>query len=131
VKHTYVGNVSNNKKTVFDQLEQLGINVPHGDRFYSYRSTFDYKSHFDKSDLPDAGEESVWIARHATCSVSVCSNVPTFEQQKCFLNTCPQRGVHDKMQHQETIVDAVFEILKENSSEFSITSNRKTSNIKP
>jgi len=33
VKHTYVVGVYN-KKSVFDQLEQLGINVPHDDRFY-------------------------------------------------------------------------------------------------
>jgi len=33
VKHTYVGGVYNNKKTVFDQLKKLRINVPHGDRF--------------------------------------------------------------------------------------------------
>jgi len=113
VKHTYVGGVYNNKKTVFGQLEQPGINVPHEDRFYPYRSTFDYESYFDKSDLPDAGEKSVWVARHVPCSVSVCSNVPKFEQPKCFINASPQRLVHDKMQYLETIADAAFEIWKE------------------
>jgi len=95
---------------VFDQLEQLGINVPHDDRFYPYRSTFDYESYFDKSDLPDAGEKSVWVARHVPCSVSVCSNVPNFEQPKCFINTSSQRLVHDKMQYLETIAD-VFQYV--------------------
>jgi len=113
VKHIYVGDVHNNKKTVFDQLEQLGIYVPHEDRFYPYRSTFDYEIYFDKSDLPDAGEKSVWVARHVPCSVSVCSNVPNFEKPKCFINASPQRLVHDKMQYLETIADAAFEILKE------------------
>jgi len=47
------------------------------------------------------------------CSVSVCSNVPNFEQPKCFINTSPQRLVLDKMQYLETIADAAFEILKE------------------
>jgi len=114
VKHTHVGGINNNKKTVFDQLEQLGINIPHEDRFYPYRSTFDYESYFDKSDLPDAGEKLVWVMRHVLCSVSVCSNVANFEQSKCFINTSPQRLVHDKMQYLETIADAAFEILKEN-----------------
>jgi len=113
VKYTYVGGVYNNKKTAFDQLEQLGINVPPEDRFYPYRSTFDYESYFDKSDLPDAGEKSVWVARHMPCSVSVCSNVPNFEQPKCFINSSPQQLVHDKMQYLETIADAAFEVLKE------------------
>ena len=94
-------------------MEQLGINVPHEDRFYPYRSTFDYESYFDKSDFPDAGEKSVWVARHVPCSVSVCSNVPNFEQPKCFSNASPQQLVHDKMQYLKTIADAVFEILKE------------------
>jgi len=40
-----------------------------------------------ESDLPDAGEKSVWVARHVPCSVSVCSNVPNFENPKCFINT--------------------------------------------
>ena len=101
------------QKTVFDQLEQLGMNVPHDDRFYPYRSTFDYESYFDKSDLPDAGEKSVWVARHVPCSVSVCSNVSNFEQPKCFINTSPQRLVHDKTQYLETFADAAFEVLKE------------------
>jgi len=35
------------------------FNVSHEDRFYPYRSTFDYESYFDKSDLPDSGEKSV------------------------------------------------------------------------
>jgi len=113
VKHTYAGGVYNNKKTVFDQLEQLGINVPGEDRFYPYRSTFDYEGYFDKSDLPGAGEKSVWVARHVPCSVSVCSNVPNFEQPNCFINASPQRLVHDKMQYLEAIADAAFEILKE------------------
>ena len=98
---------------MFEQLEQLGINVPHEDRFYPYRSTFDYESYFDKSDLPDAGEKSVWVARHVPRSVSVCSNMPNFEQPNCFINTSLQLLVHDKMQYLETIADAAFEILKE------------------
>jgi len=131
VKHTYVGGVYNNKKTVFDQLEQLEINVPHADRFYPYRCTFDYKSYFDKRDLPDADEKSVWVARHVPCSVSICSSVPNFEQLKCFINSSPQQLVHDKMQYLETTADAAFEILKEKFQYFLINSNRKTSSIKP
>ena len=100
-------------KKLFDQWEQLGINVPHEDRFYPHRSTFDYETYFDKNDLPDAGEKSVWVARHVPCSVSVCSNAPNFEQPKCFINTSPQQLVHDKMQYLETTADAAFEILKE------------------
>jgi len=101
------------KKTVFDQLEQIGINVLHEDRFYAHRSTFDYERYFDKSDLPDAGEKSVWVARHVPCSVTVRSNVSNFEQPKCFINASPQQLVHDKMQYLETIADVAFEILKE------------------
>ena len=97
---------------MFDQLEQIGINVLHEDRFYAHRSTFDYERYFDKSDLPDAGEKSVWVARHVPCSVSVRSNVSNFEQPKCFINASPQQLVHDKMQYLETIADASFEILK-------------------
>jgi len=55
VKHTCIGGFYNNKKTVFDQLKQLRSNVPHDDRFYPYRSTFDYERYFDKNDLPDTG----------------------------------------------------------------------------
>jgi len=98
---------------VFDQLEKLGINVPHEDRFYPYRSTFDYESDFDKSDLPDNGEKLVWVACHVPSSVSICSNIPNFEQPKCFINSSPQQLVHDKMQYLETIADAAFKILKE------------------
>jgi len=55
VKRTCIGGVYSNRKTVFDQLKWLRINVPHDDRFCPYHSTFDYESYFDKNYLPDAG----------------------------------------------------------------------------
>jgi len=131
VKHTYVGGVHNNKKTVFDQLKQLRINVPHDDRFYPYRSTFDYESYFDKNDLPDTGEKSVWVARHVPCIGSVLSNVPNFEHPKCFINGSPRQLVHNKMQYLETIADSAFEILKEKFQYVLINLNGKRSSIRP
>jgi len=43
----------------------------------------------------------------------VCSNMPNFEQPKCFITTSPQHLLHDKMQYLETVADAAFEMLKE------------------
>ena len=40
------------KKTVFDELDDIGIHIKPENRFYPYRITYDIETYLDKSDLP-------------------------------------------------------------------------------
>ena len=54
-------------------------------------------------------EKLTWNAKHIPLSVSVCSNVPTFEEPKCFMSTGNSKQLVKEM------IDYLMEISQKSS----------------
>jgi len=85
VRYKYPGGIYQNPKTIYQKLHEHDVITPKHDRFYPYRSTFDYENFMDESNLPQNTDQTTWIALHRPLSVSVCSNVPGFQTPVCFI----------------------------------------------
>jgi hypothetical protein len=78
------GGVYYTAKTVFDRLEDEGIDDPEEDRYYPYRATYDIEVMLQPTDKRRS-EKLEWTSHHVLLSVSVYSNVPTHTEPVCFL----------------------------------------------
>ena len=112
VRHVYNGGVYHPPPSVFERLDDEGIVVDEGLRYYPYRATFDFECFFTGDNLPADTDHVQWVARHVPLSVSVASNVPGYEPALCFVTD----GDADKlvgcmMTRLNTISDAAFASL--------------------
>ena len=71
---------------VWDRVElETGLCIPTSLRFYPYWMTYDIESLLLKSDLPQSTTTTTYHSRHELVSVSVCTNIPGYEEPKCFI----------------------------------------------
>ena len=113
VKRKYPGKAFRCSKTVFEDLDDLGIITRNDLRFYPYRATFDYECLFSKTDLPPPTEKMSFSAVHVPCSVSVCSNLEGFEAPVCFVSEGNAlEMVEKKVAYLETIAKAAYGLLR-------------------
>lgn len=86
VKHIYPGGIYHPSKTIFEKIEDEGIEVAEDLKFSKYRATFDIEVYHKKTtNLPEKREKLEFKAQHRLLSISVASNVPCFEEPKCFV----------------------------------------------
>ena len=112
VRHEFTGGVYHTPKTIWEELEEVGIDV--AERFYPYRATYDIEVYFNKEDLPTASEKNTWIARHNLLSISVASNVPGYEDPVCYVTDGESSKVVDAMlERLENISETANAILCE------------------
>jgi hypothetical protein len=72
-------------QTVFDRLEDEGIDVLEEDRYYPYRATYDIEVMLQPTDKRRS-EKLEWTSQHVLLSVSVCSNVPVYKVPVCYIS---------------------------------------------
>ena len=112
VRHVYNGGVYHTTPSVFQRLDDEGINVVDTLRFYPYRATFDFECFFDGANLPTDSDRVQWIARHVQLSVSVASNVSGHEDAQCYVtNGDSDKLIGDMMRGLSAISDAAFDML--------------------
>lgn len=99
IKEKYTDGVFQLKKTVFNKLEEVGINVPKKDRIFPYRSTLDIECLLEKSDQTQDTEKTSYLHQHSFVSVSVCSNVPGYREPRnfCLETAGGQKEVVERM----------------------------------
>ena len=113
VRHVYNGGVYHPPPSVFERLDDEGVDVSDSLRFYPYRATFDFECFFTGDNLPADTNTLQWSARHVPLSVSVASNVPGHEDAQCYItNGDSDKLVADMMSHLHAVSDAAFESLK-------------------
>ena len=113
VRHVYNGGVYHPPPSVFERLDDEGVDVSDSLRFYPYRATFDFECFFTGDNLPADTNTLQWSARHVPLSVSVASNVPGHEYAQCYItNGDSDKLVADMMSHLHAVSDAAFESLK-------------------
>ena len=112
VRHVYTGGVYHTTPSMFQRLDDEGINVADTLRFYTYRATFYFECFFDGDNLPTDSDRVQWIARHVPLSVSVASNVPGHEDAQCYVtNGDSDKLVGYMMRGLSAISDAAFDML--------------------
>jgi hypothetical protein len=72
-------------QTVFDLLEEYGISVPNENRYYPYFGVYDFEAILTKVEERST-EKSVYTQRHDVISVSINSNIPGHNVDKCIIN---------------------------------------------
>ena len=72
--------------TIFEELENYGVNIPLQDRVYKYRMTFDCEVFLTRGDTPPNTLKVEYSHKHHLASVSVSSNVPGFQDPRCFVS---------------------------------------------
>ncbi len=88
VKLKFPGGAYNLPPSIFDQLEDEGISVPHNMRYYPYFAVFDFECFFDEADVELKNTEKLhWKNKHKPLSVSVSSNVPGFDRPHCIVSS--------------------------------------------
>ena len=89
VQLKYPGGAYHVPKTIFEELEDKGILVPEEARYFPYRATFDFECYFNKEKAEELRntEKLNWQSAHVPLSVSVCRNVPEFQEPKCFVSS--------------------------------------------
>jgi hypothetical protein len=70
VRYKHPGGVYHTTKTVFEELEDEGIIVPPGDRYYPYRATYDIETMFHPPEKERTTKLS-WVNQHVLLSISV------------------------------------------------------------
>ena len=113
VNRIYKGGVYRPPASVFERLDDEGIVVDEGLRYYPYRGTFDFECFFDRHNLPADTNTLQWSARHVPLSVSVASNVPGHEDAQCYItNGDSDKLVADMMAGLVATSDAAYDLLK-------------------
>ena len=79
IKHIYVGGKFSNRKTLFEQLKDIDIEVPKDDQFDPYFTFFDFEATQEVDS--DDDDYRVELGRtlhftHVPATVSLCSSVP-------------------------------------------------------
>ena len=86
IKEVYPGGVSSPPKTIFDKIEEEGIQVSEELKYSKYFATYDAEVYYPTHcDLPEKKPKLEFSAEHHLLSVSVASNVPGYEEARCFI----------------------------------------------
>ena len=111
IRHVFPGGVYKVPQTIFDLLEDEGIVIPEELKYFPYRAKFDFECYFKREDQhPGNTAKLTWEAEHIPLSVSVCSNVPGYDQPKCFVSSGNTREMLKQF------IDYLVEISQESYS---------------
>ena len=102
------------KKTLFERLDDQEIDVEKEHHYYPYRATFNLKSSFDVSSLPESSSKVECLVRHELLSVNIASNG--------FLHYSDQSQIVDRFLVQlckisEAVEENIFKNKYENAFE--------------
>ena len=76
VYRSFPGGVYHNLHTIFETLEQIGIQVPKQNRIYPYYACCDFEAYLCRDQLPENGPKLMFEARHVSMSVWNCIERP-------------------------------------------------------
>lgn len=116
VQLKYPGGAYHVPKTIFQELEEEGIIVPEEARYFPHRATFDFECYFDKEKADELAntDKLTWQSAHVPLSVSVCSDVPQYQEPKCFVsNGDPGQFITEFIQYLVSISTKSSSLLRE------------------
>ena len=114
VHENFPGGVYHNSYTIFERLEQIGIQIPKQDRFYPFYACYDFEAYLYRDQLPENGPKLLFEARHVPMSVGIASNVPGFEEGKCFITSGNEKElIKNLLDYVEAISLSAYRLVKE------------------
>ena len=114
VYESFPGGVYHNPHTIFEKFEQIGIQVPKQDRIYPYYACYDFEAYLCRDQLPENGPKLMFEARHVPMSVGIASNVPGFEEGKCFITSGDEKElIQNLIDYLEDISLSAYRLVKE------------------
>ena len=100
-------------RNVFEELDNVGIQVPEELRFHRFRATFDYEAYMKKSS-GGARDPAGFMSEHVPMSCSIASNVPGHEGPVCLTSSgSPQDLVVQMISHLNSISRAAHDLYRE------------------
>lgn len=115
VHQIYPGGVYHPHTRPLETLKEHGIEAPSADKYvYPFRGTYDFESiqcpHSKKDQSPT--DNTQYLFEHKPLSVSVCSNVPGFEESRCFVSKGDDQELIDNMlTYLNSISDRAYDLL--------------------
>ncbi|KAJ8307836.1 hypothetical protein KUTeg_014619 [Tegillarca granosa] len=114
-KHQFPGGYYGAKKSIFDKLDEQGIKVSLHDRLFPYFVVYDFEAMLVPVQEVQC-EKLTWTHRHDPVSVSVCSNVESFDKPRCFINPNVDELVGQMVGYMREIAHNCFGVMKEKLS---------------
>lgn len=103
-KLKFPGGFHDQRRNIFEQLDEYDIHVDNDIRHYPYFIVFDFEAILQAIDETQPGKFK-WSAEHQPISVSVCSNVEDFREPKCFVNANCDVLVESMMKYMTEIAE--------------------------
>ena len=114
VRESFPGGVYHNSYTIFEKLEQIGIQVPKQDCIYPYYACYNFEAYLYNDQLPENGPKLLLEARHVPMSVGIASNVPGFEEGKYFITSGNEKElIKNLLDYLEAISLSAYRLVKE------------------
>ena len=114
VHENFPGGVYHNSYTIFERLEQIGIQISKQNRFYPFYACYDFEAYLYRDQLPQNGPKLSFEARHIPMSVGIASNVPGFEEGKCFITSGNEKElIKNLIDYLEAISLSAYRLVKE------------------
>ena len=115
----YANGVYSPPQNIFEQLAVHGVEIPPHLRFYEYRAAFDIECFLcQETNIADTARVS-FSHRHELASISICSNVPGFEDPACLISDgSPRKLVKDAIDYMNEISVAASELQHEKFDEY-------------
>ena len=87
VKRVYPSRAYHPSQTIWEKIEEEGIAVPPELKYSRYRATLDIEVYYPTqgTNLPEKGDKLEYTAEHQLLSISMASNVPGYEEPRCFV----------------------------------------------
>ena len=109
---SFPGGVYHNPYTIFEKLEQIGIQVPTQDCIYPNYACYNFEAYLHHHQLPENGPK-LFEARRVPMSVGIASNVPGFEEGKCFITSGNKKElIQNLIDYLEAISLSPYRLLK-------------------
>lgn len=84
--HVFPGRFYEKKKTIFGELREIDVIVQKSDEYFPWFIVFDFEAIFKKVNESSVTSKLQIERIHQPISVSICSNVPDFENELFILN---------------------------------------------
>lgn len=111
--HVFPGRFYEKKKTIFDELREIDIIVQKSDEYFPWFIVFDFEAILKKVNESSVTSKLQIERIHQPISVSICSNVPDFENELFILNENTEELLQEMVLYMEKINTKVYELAKE------------------
>lgn len=115
-RYRFPGGFYSTPKTIFEKLEEHGINVPLEDRLCKWFIVYDFEAMLIPIKESNS-EKLTWTQRHEPISVSLCSNVEGYTEPHCIVDPDVETLVGKMVHYMNKIADKTMEMAQQKFSD--------------